>query len=186
MKEVKNVLRILIETKKAFINDNPFELKNLSNQTIHSATISQDGDNVIVAVLVYSLGKILERSNYRNMEGWDLFYKETIKNLDFAINSLEREDIDKCRLVLGKIRNYLNKVDGDLAEYIKEIFRKAEINKAFKLYEHGLSLEQTAEILGVNLWDLSSYVGQSTISEAKVSISMPVKDRIKMTEDFFG
>jgi hypothetical protein len=186
MKEVRNILRILIETKKAFERDDPFELKNLSNQTIHSATISQDGDNVIVAVLVYSLGKILERSNYRNMKGWEAFYKETIKNLDVAIHSLEKNDIENCRVSLGKIRNFLNKIDGDLGQYIKDVFRKAEINKAFKLYEHGLSLEQTAEILGVNLWDLSTYVGQSTISEAKISISMPIKQRVKMAEEFFG
>ncbi|MDH3353428.1 MAG: hypothetical protein OEL87_03195, partial [Nanoarchaeota archaeon] len=65
-------------------------------------------------------------------------------------------------------------------------FRKAEINKAFKLYEHGLSSEQTAELLGVSLWDLASYIGQSHISEAKIAISMPIAKRIKIAEDIFG
>jgi len=186
MEEVKNILRILKDTRRFIKEDNPFELKNLSNQTIHSATISQDPDNIIVAVLVYSLGKIFGRDAYREMEGWDELYTAVTKNLDLAIKCLEKNDVKRCRVYLGKIRNSLNKISGKLSEYIKDVFKKAEINKAFKLYEHGLSAEQTAELLGVSLWDLSSYIGQSSITEAKISISMPVKERIKIVEDIFG
>jgi hypothetical protein len=185
MKEVDNVLRILTETKKYLVDDRPYELKALSNQTIHTAAVSQDPDNIIVAVLVYSLSKVLERDKYREMEGFDEFYSAVTKNLDLAISSLEKNDVDACRTALGKIRNSINKISSDLSRYIKDVFVKAEINKAFKLYEHGISTEKTAELLGVSLWELSSYIGQSTVSEAKIAISMPVKDRIKIAEDFF-
>ena len=186
MKEAENVLRILKETKKFIEDDNPFELKALSNQTIHSATISQDGDNIIVAVLVYSLGKVMERDSYRNMEGWTEFYNSVIKNLGLAIKTIENKNIENTRIYLGRIRNSLNKISGNLGRYIKDVFKKAEINKAFKLYEHGLSTEKTAELLGVSLWDLSSYIGQSSIGDAKVAISMPVVKRVKIAEDIFG
>ncbi|MEA3248305.1 MAG: hypothetical protein U9Q73_01220 [Nanoarchaeota archaeon] len=186
MKEVGNILRILKKTRKFIREDNPHEIKMLSNQTIHSATISQDADNIIVAILVYSLSKILEREHYRDMEGWSEFYNSMTKDLALAIKSLEKNDIDKTRIYLGKIRNSLNKISGNLGQYIKDIFRKAEINKAFKLYEHGLSSEQTAELLGVSLWDLASYIGQSNIGDAKFAISMPVKERIKIAEEIFG
>jgi len=185
MIEEENILRILKSTKRAVLSDQPYELKNLSNQTIHSAAISQDPDNVIVAVLVYSLGKALERENYRSMEGWQEFYNDILKYLEIAINSLEKKEIEKCRDALGEIRESLNRIDTDLGTYIKDVFRKAEINKAFKLYEHGLSAEQTAKLLGINLWDLASYIGQSTISEANASVSMPIKKRAKLAEDFF-
>lgn len=186
MKEVDNVFRILTEAKRYLVEDRPFELKSLSNQTIHTATVSQDMDNIIVAVLVYSLSKVLERDQYRQMEGFDEFYSTVVKNLDSAISSLQKNDVDSCRTALGKIRNSLNKIDGDFSRYIRDVFSKAELNKAFKLYEHGLSTEKTAELLGVSLWELSSYIGQSTVSEAKIAISMPVKERMKIAEDFFG
>jgi hypothetical protein len=186
MKEVENVLRILRETKRLFEEDRPNELKGLSGQTIHSATISQDPDNVIVAVLVYSLGKVMERAHYRKMEGWDNFYQVVIKNLSHAARKIEGGNIEGSRKNLGIIRNSLNKIDGDLGTYIKDVFRKAEINKAFKLYEHGLSSSATAELLGVSLWDMASYIGQSHIGDAKVAISMPEVERIKIAEDFFG
>ena len=186
MKEVENVLWILRETKRFVEEDNAVELKSLSNQTIHTAAIYQDGDNIIVAVLVYSLGKVLERDNYRTMDGWGEFYKAVIKNLGLVVMTLEKGNIKNARVYLGRIRNSLNKINGDLGEYIRDVFRKAEINKAFKLYEHGLSSEKTAELLGVSLWDMASYIGQSYIGDAKISVSMPVVKRVKIAEDLFG
>lgn len=185
MKEVDNILRILKETLRLIKEDNAQGLKALSNQTVHSATISQDGDNIVVAVLVYSLGKILERDHYRDMEGWQNFYNTVTKNLELATKALEKNNIENVRIYLGRIRNSLNKISGDLGRYIKDIFRKAEINKAFRLYEHGLSSEQTAELLGVSLWDLASYIGQSSIGDSKVAISMPVTKRVKIAEEIF-
>jgi len=186
MKEVENVLRILKETKKFIEEDNPFELKALSNQTVHAAAIYQDPDNVIVAVLVYALSKVLERSNYREMEGWSEFYDATTKNLGLSITSLGKNNIDNARIYLGRIRNSINKLSGDLRQYIGDVFRKARINKAFKLYEHGLSSEKTAQLLGVSLWDLASYIGQSSIGDAKIAMSMPINKRVKIAEDIFG
>src|SRR3989344_5181547 len=138
MKEEDNVLRILTETQEAFNKGDGARIKQLSDQTIHTATITQDGDNVIVAVLVYSLSKILEREKYREMEGWNAFYKTLSKDLSLAIKSLKENNIEKFRNAIGGIRNSLNQIDGDLGLYIKDVFYKAGINKAFKLYEHGL------------------------------------------------
>lgn len=185
MQEVDNVLRILKETKKAINEGDFYRIKFLSDQTIHTATVYQDPDNIIVAVLVYSISKIMSRENYKQMKGWDEFYSAVIKNLDVSISSLEKKDIEKFRESVGNIRELINKISGSLSEYIKDVFKKAEINKAFKIYEHGLSSEKTAELLGVSLWDLSSYIGQSTVSEARLNDSMPVKNRIKLAESFF-
>ena len=186
MEEIGNVLRILKETKRFVEEDNAQGLKGLSNQTIHAAAVFQDADNIVVAVLVYSLGKVLERDHYRDMDGWAEFYDSVTKNLRLAVEALERKDVKNARVYLGRIRNSLNEVDVDLSRYIKDVFAKAEINKAFKLYEHGLSTEKTAELLGVSLWDMASYIGQSHIGDAKIAVSMPVKDRVKIAEEVFG
>jgi len=186
MKEVSNVLRILREAKGFVVGDDASALKGLSNQTIHSAAVSQDGDNIVVAVLVYSLGKVLERDHYRSMEGWKDFYGAVVKNLGLAVGALGKNDVNNARVYLGRIRNSLNKMDGDLGHYIKDVFKKAEINKAFKLYEHGLSSEQTADLLGVSLWDMASYIGQSHIGDSKIAVSMDIKKRVGIAERVFG
>ena len=120
------------------------------------------------------------------MQGWNEFYNSVVENIDLAIKHLEKGEVEKARVHLGKIRNSINKISGDLSEYIRDVFEKAEINKAFKLYEHGLSSEQTARLLGVSLWDIASYIGQSSIGESHVTKSIPVLKRIKMAEEFFG
>ena len=88
-------------------------------------------------------------------------------------------------MIAGEIRNNLSSIDGYLGNYIRDIFAKAEINKASKLYEHGISMEQTAKMLGVSLWDLSSYIGQSNVNETQFVESISQKERIKTAEDFF-
>jgi len=186
MIEADNILRILRESRTYLKEGNSNELKKLSDQTIHSASLSQDPDNIIVAVLVYSIGKLIERPKYREIKGWDKFYNSVIKNLDNAIKHLDKKEIDKCRNHLGKIRNSINEISGNLRFYIKDVFRKAEINKAFRMYEHGISSERTAELLGISLWDLSTYIGQSSVSDSTVAINIPIRKRIKMTESFFG
>ncbi len=184
MQEKENIIRILKETLIAVRKGNSLKLKSLSEQTNHSATIYQDPDNVIIAVFVYAIGKLVERENYRKMEGWEFFVDSLTKNLKRAIKSLESDNIEEFRNCLGQIRNSINKIEGNLRDYINDVFYKAGVNKAFKFYEHGLSSQRTAELLGVSLWDLSSYIGQSNIAEAKVSESLSVNDRIRAMEEF--
>ena len=184
--DISNVSRVLREAFKAIKDNDWTTLKNLSNSTIHSATIHQDSINIVVAVLVYSTSKILQRENYQQMPGWKEFYASLLKNWEMMVKASEKKDMDLVVEKAGEVRNSLNKIEGDLGSYIREVFKKAEINKAFKLYEHGLSSAQTAEFLGISLWDLASYIGQSSISEARINMSMPVQERIKRTEEFFG
>lgn len=185
MQEVSNILRILEESQKSFKRDDAGELKALSNQTIHSASLTQDPDNVIVAVVVYVIGKILERENYRKLPGWDQIYQGITNNLDRAIKSLKEEDLEGFRVAMGELRQSSNKIESDLRDYIRDIFYKASINKAFKIYEHGISSERTAEVLGVSLWDLSSFIGQTTVNESHFNSTLPIAERVKITEDFF-
>lgn len=186
MREVDNVLRILRDTKSSIDRADFHELKFLSDQTIHEATISQDPDNIIVAVLVYALSKVFSRPNYRRMDGWSEFESSVSKNLVSSCKHLQSGEVDRARVHLGRIRNVLNRIDGDLGLYIKDVFRKAEINKAFKLYEHGLSSEQTAKLLGISLWDLASYIGQSSIHERTGSVGIPVQKRLEFAREAFS
>lgn len=183
MQEKENILRILRETLKAIKKTDSDNLKNLSNQTIHTATIAQDPDNIMVSVFVYSIGKILERDNYKKMKEWASFYKLLIENVKKAIKSLEKDDLENFRNYLGEIRAAIN-VGKDFREYMNEIFYKASINKAAKLYEHGLSLEKVSQLLNVSLWDLSSYIGQGMIHETSFIEGISPQERTKLLENF--
>ena len=61
MEEKENVLRILKEAKQALKRRDVVKARNLSNQTINTASLTHDPDNIAVAVMIYSLSKIFER-----------------------------------------------------------------------------------------------------------------------------
>ncbi len=183
--DLSNIIKTLEEAKKIMNSGKYVTLKPLSNNTIHSAALHQDPINIITAVLIYALSKIFERKHYTEMPGWNEFHEKLLKDLDITISALKEGNKEKAIDAMGEIRHSANEISGNLGHYIKEVFRKAEINKAFNLYEHGLTSQQTASLLGVDLWDLASYIGQSHMGEANVIVTKPEAERIKYVEEFF-
>lgn len=186
MKERDNILRILRGAREALDRGDSAEMKSLSNQTINTASLTQDSDNIAVAVMIYSLSKIIEREDYRNLPGWNVFYKLFTSALDRSIKDIKKKDDEKFRKDFEMIRKAINKVSGKLRKYIEEVFRQAEINKASRIHAHGLSMEQTANLLGVTLYELADYVGKTGISEVPENNTINVCERIKMAMRFFG
>lgn len=186
MQEKENILNILVETKEAIKKNDTFKLKKLSDRTVHTSSIFQDSDNIMIAVVVYSIGKILEREKYHSMKGWAGFIKAVIKNIESSIDFLKEDRIEEFRNSLVDIRNSIEKLSGNLKQYIQDVFKNATVNKASRIYEHGISLSQTANLLGVSVFELSEYVGKTGIADVNLGITRDIKSRIKLTEEFFS
>ena len=58
------------------------------------------------------------------------------------------------------------------------------IKKASRIYEHGISMQKTAKLLGISIWELAEYSGQTGISNVNLSITLDVKERIKNAMEF--
>jgi hypothetical protein len=186
MKERGNVAKILEETKKALKNNDAVKLKEMSNQTIHTASIAQDSDNIAVAVIVYSLSKIIERESYRKYSGWEQFHKLSVDSIDKAIVAVNKGNDKELKENLTLIRKAIGKLSGKLKKYIKEVFRKASINKASRIYEHGISMERTASLLGITMYELSEYAGQTGISDVPLAKTLGVKKRLNLAMEMFS
>lgn len=186
MKEVENVLRILEETKEAIRHGEATKIKNLSNQTTNTASLTQDPDNIAVAVIVYSIGKIMERKDYQQLKGWDNFYRIVVSSLDRAIKDVRANNEKGFRSNFEMIRKAINKVSGKLRKYIEEVFRGAKINKASRLYEHGISMAQTAKLLGITLYELADYAGKTGISDVPDAQTLSPKMRVKIAMEMFS
>ncbi|MBR9701338.1 hypothetical protein GOV13_00265 [Candidatus Pacearchaeota archaeon] len=186
MKESDNVLRIFEEARVAIEKGDVVKLKELSNQTINTASRTQDPDNIATAVVIYSIGKILERANYQALPGWKNFHKIIISSIDNSIIDLKKNDEKKFRHNMELIRGAIGKLSGKLKAYIQEVFRKASINKASRMYEHGVSMEQTAKLLGITMFELASYAGRTGISDAPENKTLGAKARIKLAVEMFA
>ena len=186
MKESDNVLRILRETKDSIKEKNAIRIKNLSNQTINTASLTQDPDNIAVAVIVYSLGKILERGLCENISKQKVQCKNIELYLNMAISGIEQNNEKKFRDAFTNLRKLISNISGKMKYYIQDVFDKAQINKASKIYEHGVSMEQTSNLLGVTMFDLAQYAGGTKISDVPESRTVSAKQRIKFAEEIFG
>ena len=185
MEESENVLRILQETKIALEKLDVIALKSLSNQTVHTASVKQDSINIALAVVVYSLSKIFERVDYRKYPDWDKLYKTIIDSIDGSIIAAKNKDENKLKIHLEKIRKSISKLSGNFKKYIEEVFRKASISRASRIYEHGISMEKTAKLFGITMYELADYAGKTGISNMPEGQTTDVKSRIKLVENFF-
>ena len=183
--EKDNLLAILRKTKRGIMSKNIFLLKQLSDRTVHNATHFQDTDNISIAVLVYALAKITERERYTRYEDWPTFEKAVLSNLDKAENDLSEGRTERFREDLAAIKDAINKLSGHLKDYVEEVFRRAAISKASRIYEHGISLEQTAKLLGITLFELAQYAGQTGISDVNLGLTMDIEERLEQAEEFF-
>jgi len=185
MQEPRNTLRVLRETLEALKKQDYLKIHQLSSQTIHSASMAGDGDDIAVAVLIYALSKIIQREEYKAHKDWGKLYKLILRTISGAINCLETNKPGCFRAKLELINKSLEKISGKLSKYIKDVFQKARINKASKIYEHGISLETTSKMLGVTMWDLATYAGSKNLGDAPGSRTIGTKTRIKLVEELF-
>jgi hypothetical protein len=152
------------------------ELSRLSDRTIHDASIFQDEDSIGMAVVAYSLSKI-----YMRKKSIDVV---VVAGLRKAHDLLLDDDYDDYRKKIKEILKRIADEDKKIGLYIQEVVSQAEVKKGSRIYEHGISLARAAEILGISQWELSSYVGNTTISDEDLE-RIPVKKRIEFTRKLF-
>jgi len=185
MEEVSHVIRVLESAQQALISKDAPQLREISNQTLHSASIAQDSGSITLAVLIYTLSKLIERADYTKIKGWEIFVKKFNSWFSLAIKALKEEKYEEYEGYLENARKLLTTISVNLKPYIQEVFLKASINKASLIYEHGISMGKTSQLLGITQWELSDYMGQKK-GEDNSYYTIDTKKRAKMAMEFFS
>lgn len=182
--ECIHVAEVLEQTKSALNTHDALKLKDLSDNTIHSACSYQDSGSITIAVLLYSLSKLIARDDHKKIRSWPKFIKKFNSILDLAILALKQDKQDKYRKYIELARKTLESQSVSIRQYIKEVLKKASINKGSKIHAHGISLEQTSKLLGISQWELSDYIGQR--ADDKHAKTINTRTRAKMAMEFFS
>lgn len=185
-KEKVHVISILHEAKNGLLEKDATKLKELSNNTIHNACNYQDSASITIAVMVYALSKFVERQDHVRFKSWDAFVKKIVSYFDLAIKAIEDDNQDAYENYVSLARKTFESQSISLKSYIQDVMKKASINKGSKIYEHGISLEQTSKLLGVTQWELSDYIGERAANEAGKAQTFDVRKRVKMAMEFFS
>lgn len=183
-KEAEYTINLLKIAKQALISNDSFKLKELSDQKVHSASEFQDIASITLIIVLYSISKLVERKDKLKIRNWDKFVKKFNSNIDLAIKALSENNSSLYQKYILSAKRTMESISPNLKSYVKEVLQKASINKASRLYEHGLSLGQTAKLLGLTQWELLEYTGQTT-PESSLPETLEVKKRAQMALEFF-
>ncbi len=183
--EVEHQISVLYETINALSQKNSLTLMNLSNQTLHCSVNYQNQGSLDIAVILYTLSKIIERKDYEKIKRWDTLVDKISALFNLTIIALKQNNQEKYEEYLAKVRVMLtNTPNKELKRYLSEVMKKASINKASRIYEHGLSLEKSAKISGLTQWELSEYANQRKPEIQPRQLNE--KQRAKIALEFFS
>jgi len=172
----RDILAIIDDAVRTIREGNPYDLKELSNHTIHNASIFQDEFSVAIAVIIYSLSKVISS----NLKSKGKFARLLLK----ARKSMEQDDITGYKAATGDIMGLISKLDSRFGGYVDDVVSQAQIRKASKIYDHGISLGQTSSVLGISQWELMQYLGATRGTDSPYEKS-DVIEKLRYTRRLF-
>jgi hypothetical protein len=173
----KDIIKIIDSALISLKDKDSMNLGEISNNTIHNASIFQDQNSITIAVIMYALSKIINRMSK--------IEPNIINQLTSARDALQNDHFQRYEQMIKTIIDTISSFDEKLDLYIQKVINEAEIKKGSKLYEHGISLARTADLLGITQWELMKYVGHTKIAD-NFNDGIDVKDRLNYTRKLFN
>ena len=173
----KDILDILNKAIKFVESKNSVGLMDLSNRTVHDASIFQDEDSIGTAVFIYSLSKLIQRSDKSVSHKLNSY-------LNKSIGALSSKNISAFRKYMKKIIEEISVIDSKLKLYIEEVVNQAQIKKGSRLYEHGISMARACEMLGVTQWEMMNYIGKTSIPDTGKG-EFGIRSRLRFARSLF-
>ncbi len=174
----EDILAVLEKVIEALKKEDYSALAELSNHTIHDASVFQEDDPLTLAVFVYALSKIITRCLDRKQA-----CPSVAPSLQKAQEALKQDDDNAYRAVIKNLLREIGEYDAQLKIYIQEVIQQARIKKASKLYEHGISIARTAELLGLSQWELQNYIGKTVVDIPHDGLK--VTERLRRARELF-
>lgn len=181
----KDLLVVISSSLLALERQQMYKLDAISDQCLHNVSLYHDENTLKLAIIIYSLEKLNSRNQIQPIAGWDNILEAIHKHLLSARHHLNRDKIKAFEKELQKMLDKISKADQKIALYIDKILHKARIKKGRKIYEQGLSIGKTSELLDMNYWDFMSYIGKTQIID-KQEVEFDPKKRLDFTKKIFG
>jgi hypothetical protein len=172
----RDIIDIINRAVRLIRTNSAVELDELSNHTIHNASIYQDEFSVSIAVIIYSISKIIKHSSEHN--------NKFIRLLEEASHWMERGDLRRYKKATKALMEKISSIDNQFGKFVDDVISHAEIKKGGKIYDHGISLGQAASILGISQWELMDYAGKIKSSDEYYERPDEI-ERLKFTRGLF-
>jgi len=183
IEQVKSELLYVLKTTPKIIN-NPGKLSELSNYSIRSASIYQDSNSLSIALIVYSLSKMISRAQLHELPNWKGIYPKMMAEIEKAKNDLESDNLTDYKIHIKNIIKLISSCDKNIKLYVDKVLEKAKIKKGSKIFEQGVSAERAANLMGISVWEMMDYIGKTEIID-KEPIRSDAKKRLQFAKKLF-
>ena len=181
-----DMVDMLNKAAVALRNRDASYLKKISNYSIDYASTLQDEVSLSIAVLVYALSKIIDRLYEGETPAQEKILERIHNRLEKISILLEKEKMAHYQKDVKEIYGLIEDLDEKLRIYIQEVLEKARINKGSKIYERGIALGRTAELLGLTQWELVNYIGHTTMYDHEEGGKISSRERIAYAKKIFS
>ncbi|MCR4368666.1 MAG: hypothetical protein NUV67_02040 [archaeon] len=149
----------------AFEAQNQQDLKRIANDSIKDAAMEDSQELAGIAVVAYSLYKILSKDHFVNNPAWPRVNAAIIGALKKSIFALARGSKKEYEKNMASVALEIRGIDDRLSNYAQNIFEKGKIKQASTAYALGLSIGQAAWLTGAQRKALQEYIGQTRIHD---------------------
>ena len=95
------------------------KLKELSDKTIFNASVYQDQDSLKIAIIIYSLSKIMERGS--------LDPKNFLEIISYAKTRIEQNKESEYHDAISKLLDDISHEDSKIGIYFEEVLEQAKV-----------------------------------------------------------
>ena len=185
--ERAEAVRVLSGVITAFKKYDAEEIMALSDTIIHTASITQQQHVLQLAMVIYSIGKIIARGKIRRypQDKWNTFVTITRNELDCTLTAINTNNFKAYSKCLLNIQQVIMTLDESFMSYVDHVINQAKLTKGTKIYEHGVSLKIVAELFGVTEWELMDYAGKTRMLD-RDSEPSDVPGRLDKARRFFN
>jgi hypothetical protein len=176
---------IIEKIRQALRKKDIHQMRKINDECLRELSLQFDRMPYLLALLSYSLGKILSKPRYWKRQG----VAEFMKNVDVELDAASRYAADGNERRLGgrleKILGSLEKLDLRDRRFLKDVLTKARLKVASTLYAQGFSLGKAQEVTGVDKREILAYAGQTMMFD-RVHEEKGISERLAKLRELFA
>lgn len=142
------------------------KMKEIGNRLTSHVVLSQDREELNLAMIAYMLNKIFQKEHYRReSQNWNEFVVGLRNALRDGKTAAEQANRIQLSSSISIIIDQIKALDAEFGRFAVDILEKAMAHKGSTLYALGLSLGQAAELTGSTEWEILRETGKTKVAD---------------------
>ena len=140
-------------------------LREAANDAIAQAAFENDSKKAEIAVISYSLGKLLSKAHFQRSKNWPRVADSILREINEAVSLARSDEFGLLEKKLSSVVSTVAKVDFEFGNYWQNLIEKARVKQASSAYALGLSLSQACGLTCCDKQALFNYIGFTKMHE---------------------